>query len=228
MSQLPKESAQKSDHRKTESYVVGFILSLIFTAIPYYLVVNHALRGSGLQITILGVALLQMLVQIFFFLHLGRGPKPLYNVVFFVSTVGIVLVVVGGSLVITHNLHYNMAPPDVIKKLAQDEAIAQVGGKKTGACEHIGASHIVTISGGKVSPVHTEARLCDSLTFLNQDASVREIAFGPHPAHRAYAGETDQNVYKGRGKTITLNQSGTYLFHDHFDPAVTGDFTVTP
>ncbi len=99
-------------HKTVESYVIGFILSLIFTFIPYYLVVNQIVSGSSLLVTILGFAVVQMIIQIVFFLHLGRGPKPFYNVAFFISTVGIILIVVGGSIVIINNLHYNMLPSD--------------------------------------------------------------------------------------------------------------------
>ena len=169
-----------------------------------------------------------MVIQILFFLHLGRGPKPLYNVAFFVSTVGIILVVVGGSLFIMKHLHYNMSPTEVIKNRAEKEGIYQVEGNKTGACQEIGANYRVTISGGKVSPFHTKANLCDTLTFTTQDSILHDIRFGSHPSHGTYSGETEILLRKGRNKTITLNQPGLYQFHDHLDSKLTGDFTVTP
>jgi cytochrome o ubiquinol oxidase subunit IV len=211
-----------------KAYVTGFILSLIFTFLPYYMVVNQNVSGTALLATIIGFAFLQMAIQIFFFLHLGRGPKPLYNVVFFFSTLGIILVVVGGSLFIMSHLHYNMTPAEVTKKLAQDEAIYQVGGEKTGACYGQHASHKVTIKNSQVSPLHTAASKCDTLTFINEDEAAREITFGTHPEHQAYGGEIELVIQKGRGKTITLSESGTYLFHDHLEPEITGDFTVQP
>ncbi len=217
----------KKEHGTTRSYVIGFILSLVFTAIPYYLVTNKIISGSALLITILAIAVLQMIIQIVFFLHLGRGPKPLYNVVFFISTVGIILVVVIGSIWIINHLNYNMASVDTSKYLVNQEAIAQVNGQKTGACDEIGVNHKVTITKGVVNPLHTEAKLCDTFTFIDDDTE-REITFGPHPNHEAYAGESELAVRKGKGKTITLSESGNYLFHDHEDPKVFGTFTVAP
>lgn len=217
----------KGEHGTVQSYVVGFILSLIFTAIPYYLVVNAVVSGSVLLATILGFAVLQMIIQIFFFLHLGRGPKPLYNVVFFVSTVGLILVVVLGSIFIMNHLHYTMTPEEVTKKLAQDEAIYQIGGEKTGACQTTGINYRVTISGGAVSPSHTEARLCDTLTFINQDDDERKIVFETYEGRGNYAGETDLPVRRGRNKTITLNQAGSFAFYDELDPKAAGNFTVS-
>lgn len=218
----------KAEHGTTASYVIGFLLSLLFTAIPYYLVVNKVITGSSLLATILGFAVLQMAVQIFFFLHLGRGPKPLYNVAFFISTVGIILVVVLGSIFIMDHLNYNMMTPKATTtKLAQDEGISQVGGEKTGACAYIGANHQVVIGKGQAVPLRTESHMCDSLTFINQDAAARDIMFGSYPNHEVYGGETKLTVRKGHPKTITLNQLGSHLFYDPLQPEAAGYFTVT-
>lgn len=219
-------TSPQGEHGTVQSYVIGYVLSLIFTFIPYYMVVNQVISGSVLLAIILSVAVLQMIIQIVFFLHLGRGPKPLYNVVFFISTVGIILIVVGGSMWIMHHLNYNMTPADMSTKLVEKEGIYQIQGEETGACKGLHATHRVTISSGVVSPIHTEARHCDTLTFINEDDIVREITFGTHPEHETYAGEDFLTVRKGRGKHLTLNQEGTYQFHDHLDPTVTGFFTV--
>lgn len=218
--------ASKGEHGTAMSYVIGFILSLIFTLIPYYLVVNKTVTGTTLLVTILGFGFIQMFIQIFFFLHLGRGPKPMYNVVFFGATISLILVVVGGSVFIMNHLHYNMSPTELTKKLAQKEGIDQVGGEKTGACQDLGANHKVTIKNGTVSPLHSEAELCDTLTFINEDEALREISFGSHPRHDSYAGESEIKL-QGRPKSITLNQPGEYIFHDHLDPTTYGYFNVT-
>jgi len=219
---------QAHEHGTVRSYVIGFVLSLVFTLIPYYLVVHQTVSGTALLMTIMGFAVIQAIIQITFFLHLGRGPKPNWNLFFFVSTVGIIMIVVGGSIVIISNLHYNMQPSDETKQLIVDEGIYQVNGKKTGACHEIGANHKVTIKNSLASPLHTTAKLCDTLTFINEDNKLRDIAFGTHPEHQAYAGESELLVQKGVNKTITLSESGTYKFHDHLQEETAGNFTVTP
>jgi len=216
-----------SDHHGSmQSYVVGFLLSLLFTFIPYVMVVNNSFSGTKLLVIILGFAVIQMIIQVTFFLHLGRGPKPNWNVYFFLSTIGIILMVVAGSVIIMNNLHYNMSPTEKVKKIANDEGIYQVGGKETGACRELGESHIVTIRGGEVSPLYTKAQKCDTLTIINNDDE-REITFGSHPDHSSYAGETELAIRKGRSKTITLSEVGTYQFHDHLQPGTAGQFTVS-
>lgn len=220
---------QKDVHGTAKSYVIGFILSLIFTAIPYYMVVNQTVTGTPLLATILGFAFLQMAVQIFFFLHLGRGPKPLYNVGFFVGTFGAIMVVVVGSVYIMAHLHDNMTPVTAAEKtmkLAEDEGIHQIHGEKTGACEGVHTEHKIIIKNGIASPGYIEARVCDTLTFFKEDDLDREITFGSHPQHGSYAGETELALRKGRGAMIVLGQPGTYQFHDHLNPETAGYFTV--
>jgi plastocyanin len=126
------------------------------------------------------------------------------------------------------HLYGNMAPMDATTKLAQKEGIAEVDGKKTGACDNIGENHKIYIKDGAVTPSHTEAQLCDSLSFINQDSVTHEMAFGAHPKHGLYGGESGPTVRSGRPETITLNQAGDYKFHDHANPTITGTFTVNP
>jgi cytochrome o ubiquinol oxidase operon protein cyoD len=225
MSRHHTNNTPKSEHGTTASYVIGFVLSLVFTIIPYYLVVKHVLSGNQILATILVFAVLQMIIQIVFFLHLGRQKKPNWQFMFFVSTVGIILVVIVGSLWIMHHLHYNMTPVtplDASRSIIDDEAIAQIGGQKTGACQAPGTNHQIVIKDGQVSPTHTSAHQCDTLTFINQDGSSRDIIFDS-----VYAGESELTVRKGRNETMTLSQTGTYQFRDHMHPAITGDFIVT-
>lgn len=221
-------SKQDNEVGAVRPYTIGFIFALVFTLIPYYLVTHKTLSGNALLLAIMGFAVIQAIVQITFFLHIGRGPKPKWNLFFFVSTVFVILVVVGGSIVIINNLHYNMQPSDQTKKLIADEGIYQIGGELTGACHMIRANHQVTIKNGLVRPLHTRANKCDTLTFINEDKVTRNIAFGPHLQHIPYAGETELAALAGRSVTLTLSQAGTYTFHDHSHEETAGDFTVAP
>lgn len=227
MNKIPHQS--KPEHGKLASYVTGFILSLAFTLVPYYLVVQKVVTGNGLLATIIGFAVLQLVVQVVFFLHLGREPKPRWNLFFFVNTIAIILVVVLGSIWIMRHLHYNMMPMDMTNKVSQDEAVHQIGGVQAGTCPaRTGINHKIMVMDNMVTPSHIDVHLCDTLTIVNHDDVVRQIAFGPHPHHETYAGQTGQTLRPGGDMVITLTQLGTHQFHDHMHDEVTGDFTVTP
>lgn len=94
-------------------------------------------------------------------------------------------------------------------------------------CDSPGAKqYIVSIQRNKVLPSHTNAALCGRLTIVNRDDRSRLIAFGVHDSHRPYDGVEERVLSKDQQMTVTLNQSGDFMFHDHFDDAVKGTFTV--
>jgi len=219
----------KREHGTIKNYVIGYVLSLVFTIIPYYLVVNQTVRGLVLLGTIISFAVLQMIIQVVFFLHLGRERGPRWQTKFLLGTVGGIFVVTVGTTWIMYHLHENMMPTQAELKLAQDEGIAQVEGVSTGACVGASKMYMVVIKNGVVSPRHTDAHRCDTIMFMNEDNMSRDIAFGPDENHEIYGGVVDLPLGSGQEEqTLTLNQSGTHSFHDHLHTSTAGDFTVTP
>lgn len=89
------------------------------------------------------------------------------------------------------------------------------------------AAHRATIKNGEVSNDRISGRLCDTLTIVNQDDISREIAFGLHDHHEPYDGVTERVLGKGESFTVTLNQVGSFRWHDHIHDEVQGFFTVT-
>ena len=227
MKEAIKTTAEtKNEHGSIASYVIGFVLSLIFTIIPYYLVTRQIISGSTLLLAILAFAIIQMFIQVFFFLHLGRGPKPLYNVIFFSATAAFIVVVVGASLLIMNNLYRNMSPREVTTRMAQEENIAEINGKPTGACQGNNDNHIVVLKDDEITPTYIEAERCDTLTFSIEDGVDRMIMFGPHDSPMSYGGIYDIIVRSDRSEIVTLNEVGTFSFHDHMTPEIIGTFSV--
>jgi cytochrome o ubiquinol oxidase operon protein cyoD len=93
------------------SYATGFVLSLVLTFAAYFLVVDHVLTGNLLIAAIMGLAVAQLLVQLLFFLHLGRGSDSRWNLTVFAFMLLVLVIVVFGSLWIMNNLNYNMMSP---------------------------------------------------------------------------------------------------------------------
>jgi cytochrome o ubiquinol oxidase operon protein cyoD len=98
----------ESSKRAFTSYIVGFLLSLVISFISFFLVIKGLISSHiGLAvITFLGVT--QLLVQVFFFLHLPIKRKPYWNVLVFFFTLIIVSFLVIGSLWIMYHLNMNM------------------------------------------------------------------------------------------------------------------------
>jgi hypothetical protein len=89
-----------------------------------------------------------------------------------------------------------------------------------------GNEHIVIIKDNIMSPSATTAKLCDKLTIVNEDEVQRIIAFGQHDNHISYDGITEKEISKDQRFSVTLNELGDYLFHDHDQEEVSGTFLV--
>ncbi len=91
-----------------KSYLTGFILALILTAIPFVLVMNGAVSAPAALVAIFGAGFVQILVHLYFFLHLDASWGARWNLVAMIITVLIMILFVGGSLWIMWNLYYRM------------------------------------------------------------------------------------------------------------------------
>lgn len=108
-------------HGTVGSYIIGFLLSLILTLSAYILAMIHitshheTLPHSILLPLLVGFAFLQLIVQMIFFLHLLHESKPRWNLLFFVATFSLVLLVVIASMWIMQHLNYNMTPSEMLQ-----------------------------------------------------------------------------------------------------------------
>lgn len=91
--------------------VYGFLLSIIFTLVTYFIAVKHYATGTALLIAVFGLSLAQAAVQLVFFFHIGLESKPRWNLIIFLFLVLVMIVIIGGSMWIMYNLNYNMAMP---------------------------------------------------------------------------------------------------------------------
>jgi len=96
-----------SNHEHTASikaYVIGFILSIVLTIIPLVLVLNHMMAKSVLLPVILIAAVLQFVIQLFFFMHIRDGEGPRYNVMALIlGLIFVVTIVVGAIWIMSFN-----------------------------------------------------------------------------------------------------------------------------
>lgn len=110
-------------------YFIGFIISVFLTILAFLLVnlqvkSDHLLIEHGLLTAIvIGLALVQLMVQLIFFLHLGQESKPRWNLIMVISTAGVIFILVVGSLWIMNHLNYNMTPDQMNQQIINDEGL---------------------------------------------------------------------------------------------------------
>ena len=95
-------------HGSTKSYITGFVLSVILTVIPFWIVMDAALPKSTIILVIAAFAVAQILVQLGYFLHMNTKSDGGWNMIAFVFTVLIIAIIVVGSLWIMFHLNHNM------------------------------------------------------------------------------------------------------------------------
>jgi cytochrome o ubiquinol oxidase operon protein cyoD len=91
------------------SYIMGFVLAVILTAIPFWLVYSHALPPGRTMLVIAIAAVLQILVHLHFFLHIDFTTTPKENLMALAFTAVLIFLMVGGSFWIMIDLHGRMA-----------------------------------------------------------------------------------------------------------------------
>jgi cytochrome o ubiquinol oxidase operon protein cyoD len=99
-----------ADRGTLASYVTGYIFSIYLTVTAYLVVYNHLFSHLTLTVIIIGLALVQFVVQMVFFLHLGRETRPRWKLAVMLFMIMVVLILVGGSLWIMSNLNVRMTP----------------------------------------------------------------------------------------------------------------------
>jgi cytochrome o ubiquinol oxidase subunit IV len=96
------------------SYLTGFGLAVLLTALAFGLVMSGALPRDDTVIAIFAAAVLQILVHLHYFLHLDTSSAERWNLAAILFTLIIILILIGGSVWIMSNLKdRTMAPPAI-------------------------------------------------------------------------------------------------------------------
>ncbi len=107
----PHVGHDEAAHGSLRDYVVGFVLSVILTAIPFWLVMGGVIADSGVTaLVILGLAAVQIVVQMVYFLHMNARSEGGWNLLALIFTLVLVVIVLAGSLWVMHHLNVNMMP----------------------------------------------------------------------------------------------------------------------
>lgn len=98
-------------HVTLGGYVTGFVLSVVLTAIPFWMVMTRAIESSGWTITvILAFAAVQIVVHMIYFLHMTPKAEDGWSLMALLFTVVLVVITLSGSLWIMYHLNTNMMP----------------------------------------------------------------------------------------------------------------------
>ncbi len=102
------DTHQEGSHGSVKSYMIGFVLSIILTAIPFGLVMYPSLPKNLTVLIVVAMAVIQVVVHLVYFLHMDRSKEQRNNVSTFLFTAMVIALLVGLSLWIMFSIHVEM------------------------------------------------------------------------------------------------------------------------
>jgi cytochrome o ubiquinol oxidase operon protein cyoD len=98
-------------HSTFSGYMWGFVLSVILTAIPFWLVMTNVISDRGTAVLVLGgFAVVQIVVHMIFFLHMNGKIEGGWTMLSTIFTVVFVAIGIAGTLWVMFHMNTNMMP----------------------------------------------------------------------------------------------------------------------
>ena len=106
------------------TYLTGYVSAIVLTLVAFAIAAKHTIMGNKLIAILLGLALVQFVLQLLFFLHIGRESKPRRKQLILIMMIVVVLILVLGSIWVMYSLNYRMTPDQINQyMLKQDGGI---------------------------------------------------------------------------------------------------------
>jgi cytochrome o ubiquinol oxidase operon protein cyoD len=110
-------------HSSLRDYTIGFMLSVILTAIPFWLVMAKVIADRNTAVLVLGVfAVIQILVHMVYFLHMNGKVEGGWTMLSTIFTVVFVAIAIAGTLWVMFHMNANMMPEHPTPTPATHEA----------------------------------------------------------------------------------------------------------
>lgn len=95
-------------NKKVQSYINGFLFSILLTIIPFFIVKNQFFSYLMTRLIILFCAILQIIIHFIYFLHLNSIQKSYWYFASLLFILIIIFIVVFGSIWIMINLNHHI------------------------------------------------------------------------------------------------------------------------
>jgi cytochrome o ubiquinol oxidase operon protein cyoD len=98
-------------HGTFSTYMLGFVLSVVLTAIPFWLVMSGTLPSKQITaLVIMAFAVVQIVVHMIYFLHMSTRSENGWSMMALIFTIVMVVIALSGSLWVMNHLNSNMMP----------------------------------------------------------------------------------------------------------------------
>ena len=101
----------EAPHGSLQGYLTGFILSVILTAIPFWLVMAHVFKSpTATALSVMALGGVQIVVHMIYFLHMTPKAEGGWNLLALIFTLVLVTIALSGSMWVMYHLNINMMP----------------------------------------------------------------------------------------------------------------------
>ncbi|OBZ94537.1 cytochrome O ubiquinol oxidase [Pararhizobium polonicum] len=110
----------EAGHGSLKSYMTGFVLSIILTAIPFWLVMAGVFDSRAITaVVVIAFGAIQMVVHMIYFLHMNTKSEGGWTMMALIFTIVIVAIALSGSFWVMHHLNTNMMTmsPEMMKNM---------------------------------------------------------------------------------------------------------------
>jgi cytochrome o ubiquinol oxidase subunit IV len=104
-------------------YVAGFLGSVLLTVCAYLLATHLSVNKNVLAVILAVLAISQFALQMLLFLHIGEERGPRLRLLAACFMLGVVLILVFGSLWIMNNLNYRMTPQQINQYMQSQDSL---------------------------------------------------------------------------------------------------------
>ena len=105
-------------HGSMRSYMTGFVLSVILTAVPFWLVMSGKIGNpTWTAAIVLAFAVVQIVVHMIYFLHMNFKSEGGWSMLALVFTLIVVGIAMAGSLWVMYHLNTNMMPSHDMRQM---------------------------------------------------------------------------------------------------------------
>lgn len=99
------------EHGTFNSYLTGFILAVVLTAIPFWIVMGKVFdKSSTTALVVLAFAAVQIVVHMVYFLHMTTRVESGWSMMALIFTTVLVVIMLSGSIWVMYHLDHNMMP----------------------------------------------------------------------------------------------------------------------
>ena len=101
----------EAGHGTLKSYMTGFVLSAVLTAIPFWLVMAGVIADSQMAaLAVMGIGFVQIVVHMVYFLHMNTKSEGGWTMLALIFTVVMVAITLAGSIWVMYHMNGNMLP----------------------------------------------------------------------------------------------------------------------